>query len=81
MQGPRFRQQKVTIALSQVSFEQLEKLAAQKGILVPDYIRKMIIQHLVELGLPIYYDVGAEYNEEDKEEVDKAEETDAGQDA
>ncbi len=57
MRGPAYKQKKVTVSISAVAHKQIEKLAKQKDIMVSDYVRKLIIQHLLELGLPVYYDI------------------------
>ena len=72
MSGPGFKQKKITLSVSLVTYRQIENLANERDLMVSDYIRKLVIQHLVDLGLPIYYDVDME-----KRETEEAEE--AGQ--
>ena len=55
MRGPGFKQKKITLSVSLVTYQQIQELADQKNIMVSDYVRKLVIQHLVDLGLPIYY--------------------------
>ena len=55
MRGPGFKQKKITLSVSLVTYQQIQELADQKNIIVSDYVRKLVIQHLVDLGLPIYY--------------------------
>lgn len=62
------RQKKITLSVSLVTYQQIEKLAEQRGIMVSDYIRKLVIQHLIDLGLPIYFDVDAQQREAEKAE-------------
>ena len=53
MQGPQLKQIKITLPVSLVTYQQIQKLADQQDIMVSDYVRKLIIQHLMDLGLPI----------------------------
>lgn len=62
------RQKKITLSVSLVTYQQIEKLAEQRGIMVSDYIRKLVIQHLIDLGLPIYFDVDTQQREAEKAE-------------
>lgn len=62
------RQKKITLSVSLVTYQQIEKLAEQRGIMASDYIRKLVIQHLIDLGLPIYFDVDAQQREAEKAE-------------
>lgn len=57
MHGPQLKQIKITLSVSLVTYQQIQKLADQQDIMVSDYVRKLIIQHLADLGLPIYYDI------------------------
>ena len=60
MSGPGFKQKKITLSVSFVTYQQIENLANERDLMVSDYIRKLVIQHLVDLGLPIYYDMDME---------------------
>lgn len=68
MSGPGFRQKKIILSVSLVTYQQIEKLAEQRGIMVSDYVRKLVIQHLTDLSLPIYFDVAAQQRETGKTE-------------
>ena len=60
MSGPGFKQKKITLSVSFVTYQQIENLANERDLMVSEYIRKLVIQHLVDLGLPIYYDMDME---------------------
>ena len=57
MPGPGFKQKKITASVSLVTYKQLQNLAEHRNVMVSDYVRKLIIRHLTDLDLPIYYDM------------------------
>ena len=48
------KRKKIVVTFPAVAYYQLEKLAAQSKQSVPNYIRQMVLRHLLCLGLPIY---------------------------
>ena len=64
MHGPGFKQKKITLSVSLVTYQQIQELADKKNVMVSDYVRKLVIQHLVDLGLPIYYSGGIDVEKE-----------------
>lgn len=61
--GSSFKRKKITLSVAFVTYKQLENLAKQRDVMVSDYVRKLVIQHLVDLGRPIYYDMDMEEKE------------------
>ena len=60
MPGADFKQKKISLSVSLFTYEQLESLAKQKGIMMSDYIRRVLLQHLLDSGLPVCYEVDPE---------------------
>lgn len=52
------KRKRITIDIPLPAYENLRKLAAEKGITVPSYIKWLIAQHLYENGLSQYYHPG-----------------------
>lgn len=63
MSRSSLKQKKITLSVALVTYEQLENLAKQRDMMLSDYVRRLLIQHLIELGLPVYYDVNMEIKE------------------
>lgn len=67
--GARFKPKQIVLSISPATYEQLESLARQKGMVISNYLQRLLAQHLLDLGLPVYYDM----------DMGNAEAEDAGQ--
>ncbi len=55
MPGAGFKQ--ITLSVSPYTYEQLRSLARQKDMLISNYLQRLLAQHLLDLGLPVCYDI------------------------
>ena len=54
MQGHYIESKVIHISIPKPAYQQLQKLALQKGRTIPGYVRHLIIQEFQRLNLPIY---------------------------
>ena len=61
------RKKTVTISIPIASYQGLCQLAENRGLAPAQYVRFLVMKHLEENGLPLYYDDSREKVQKEKE--------------